>query len=209
MSQTLSRKDILSRSCLLTARNGADAPFVRKLWADLTFMRAFHRLAPKLPISEDQLVRILNTEYIAPVEKTRALHWVIRAPSGKPWGLMSLTDLTIQHGRAEVLLGVLPGAPFGMATAAMLMLFQFYFNEMKFNKLYSLVFVDNVISLKATLHLGFKQEGLFRQHTFDPERRCHVDVIQNGLLAEDAISERNIKLMERLLQMRPVGTLRS
>lgn len=192
-----------SRSCILTRRNAGDAAFLRTLWADPVFMHAFHRLAPPLPSEDAELHRILNAEYQNPIGKSRALHWIVRAPNGKPWGLLSLTDISLQHKRAEVLLGVLPGSPFGLATAAALMLFHFFFHEKKFNKLYSVVFADNPHSLKTTLHLGARQEGLLRRHTLDPSRQTYVDAIQTGILAEDAFSVKNQRLVQKLLAHQP------
>ena len=194
------RHTLRSRSCVLTRRNADDAAFMRMLWADPVFMRSFHRLAPPLPVADHELQRILNVEFQNPVAKSRALHWTVRDPRGRPWGLLSLTDVSLLHKRAEVLLGVLPGAPFGLATAVMLMLSHFYFTTNKFNKLYSMVFADNPHSLKGTLHLGFKQEGLLRHHTLDPASQTCVDVIQTGLLAKDAFSPSNIRLMKKLLE---------
>ena len=189
-----------SRSCVLTRRNASDAAFMRTLWADTTFMRAFHRLAPSLPVADPELERVLNVECQSPLAKSRAMHWIVRDAGGQPWGLLSLTDVSLLHKRAEVLLGVLPGAPFGLATAAMLMLLHFCFRVNKFNKLYSMVFADNPHSLKATLHVGFRQEGLFRRHTLDLSTQTWVDVIQTGLLAQDAFSPSNIRLMKKLLE---------
>ena len=143
------RHNLRSRSCVLTRRNADDAAFMRMLWADPVFMHSFHRLAPALPVADHELQRILNVEFQNHVAKSRALHWTVRDPSGRPWGLLSLTDVSLLHKRAEVLLGVLPGASFGLATAAMLMLFNLYFKANQFNKLYSLVFADNPHSLKA------------------------------------------------------------
>jgi hypothetical protein len=95
--------------------------------------------------------------------------------------------------------GVLDGAPRGLSTAAMLMLFQFYFKAIKFNKLLSFVYEDNPHSLKGTLHIGFKEEGRFKKHVIDPRSNQYVNLIQTGLLAEDAFSENNKRLMQRLL----------
>lgn len=190
-----------SRSCVLTRRNASDAAFIRTLWADPVFMRSFHRLAAPLPPEDHELQRILNVEYQSPIAKSRAVHWIVRAPNGQAWGLLSLTDVSLQHKRAEVLMGVLPGGPFGLVTAAMLMLFHFCFKVNRLNKLYSVVFSDNPHSLKTTLHLGFRQEGLLRRHTFDPTSQTYVDVIQTGLLAEDAFCAGNIRLMKKLLDM--------
>ena len=81
----------------------------------------------------------------------------------------------------------------------MLILFQFYFKAMKFNKLYSFVYEDNPHSLKGTLHLGFKVEGRLRKHALDPKSGNHLDLIQTGLLAEDAFTPQTERLMRRLL----------
>ena len=97
------------------------------------------------------------------------------------------------------MLGVLPGAPNGLSTAVMLILFQFYFKAMKFNKLYSFVYDDNIHSLKGTLHLGFKEEGRLRKHVIDPKSGEYVDLVQTGLLAEDAFNPTTKRLMQRLL----------
>ena len=61
-------------------------------------------------------------------------------------------------------------------------------------------FADNPHSLKGTLHPGFKQEGLLRRHTIDPASQTYVDVIQTGLLAEEAFFPSNIRLMKKLLE---------
>lgn len=201
MSEANELHGMHSRTCLLTRRNGGDATFMRTLWADPGFMQSFHRLAPPLPEEDSELFRVLNVECQSAIKQSRAIHWVVKTPNDQSWGLLSLTDISLQHKRAEVLLGVLPGAPFGLATAAMLMLFHFYFKANRFNKLYSLVFADNPHSLKGTLHLGFKQEGLLRRHTLDPTRNIYFDVIQTGLLAEEAFSKSNIKLMKKLLDV--------
>ena len=197
------RHTLRSRSCVLTRRNASDAAFTRTLWADSVFMRSFHRLALALPVTNHELQRILNVEFQNPVAKSRALHWTVKDPGGRPWGLLSLTDVSLLHKRAEVLLGVLPGAPFGLATAAMLMLFHFYFKTNKFNKLYSIVFADNPHSLKGTLHLGFRQEGLLKGYTFDPHNQTFVDVIHTGIHATEAFGQSNRRLMKKLLQDSP------
>jgi RimJ/RimL family protein N-acetyltransferase len=192
--------EIAAGNCMLTRRNGADVKFVRELWDNKKFIRSFHPLAAPLPQSDARLTEILQNEYSSLVLDSKALHWVVRDRNRKPWGLLSLTDIALRHRRAEVLLGVLPNAPYGLAPAAMLVLFQFYFNALKFNKLYSLIFDDNSHSLKGTLHLGFKQEGHLRQEVIDPATGKPADLIRTGLLREEAFSAANKKLMERLLR---------
>ena len=73
---------------------------------------------------------------------------------------------------------------------------------MKFNKLVSLVYEDNMHSLKGALHLGFKEEGNLKHHLRDPRTGSYVSIKQLGLFAEDAFSSGNAALTRRLLGAR-------
>lgn len=183
----------------LTRRSEADAEFIRTVWSNTDFMYAFHRHASPLPQDNQKLTQLLRKEYLASFLENQSIHWIIQMLDGEKFGLLSLVNVSLAHKRAEVLLGVLPGAPKGISVASMLMLFEFYFRVMKFNKLYSQVFVDNPHSLKSTLHLGFSREGVLRRHVLDPRSKQFVDIVQTGLLADEAFSEKNKRLMERLL----------
>lgn len=191
--------EIKAGICLLTRRSGKDSDFVRQIWTQKDFIYSFHRHANSLPNENEKLAHLLDKEYLALVSESHAIHWIVKDRTGSPWGLLSITGISLIHKRAEVLLGILDGAPRGLSTAAMLMLFQFYFKAIKFNKLLSFVYEDNSHSLKGTLHLGFKEEGRLRKHVLDPRSNNYVDLIQTGLLAEDAFSENNKRLMKRLL----------
>ena len=79
---------------------------------------------------------------------------------------------------------------------------QFYFKVMNFNKLVSLVYEDNMHSLKGALHLGFKEEGNLKHHLRDPRTGSYVSIKQLGLFAEDAFSSGNAALTRRLLGAR-------
>jgi len=94
---------------------------------------------------------------------------------------------------------MLPQAPLGLSASAMLMLYEFYFKFMKFNKLISFVYKDNPMSLKSTLHLGFEVEGELLEHNLDPETGKYLDVIQLGLNRSGAFSQANKRLARRLL----------
>ena len=199
--QPLFWSDIHAGNVILTRRNSQDASFLENLWCDASFRQRFHRQAPDLP-PRQQLEHLLDREFLSVLGDSTALHWVVRNSLGLPNGIMSLTEISLQHRRAEVLLGLLPEAPIGTAAAAMLMLFQFFFRVMKFNKLVSLVYADNPHAFKSTLHLGFRMEGTLRRHMRDPQSGEYLDMHQLGLLEIDAFHERNKKLMLRLLSPR-------
>lgn len=195
-------QDVSAGICILTRRRGEDAPFMRQLWQDTAFMYQFHRHIVALPSSDQDLQRILNQEMSSIIAESHAIHWVVRTAHRQPCGLLSLCDISPLHRRAEVLLCVLPTAPEGMAAAVMLMLYQFYFKLMKFNKLVSMIYLDNTKSLKSTMHLGFQKEGHLRQHAWDPKTQIFVDLVQLGLLKEDAFGVSNQRLMQKLLSPR-------
>ena len=192
--------EIKAGICHLSRRSGNDIDFLRYIWNQKEFIYSFHRHAKVLPNEDGNLFSILEKDYISLVSESRAIHWIVKDKSGKPWGLLSLTGISLVNKRAEVLIGILDGAPKGLSTAAMLMLFQFYFKAIKFNKLMSYVFEDNPHSLNGTLHLGFKEEGRLRKHVVDPRSSNYLDLVQTGLLETDAFTAKNYRLMDRLLK---------
>ncbi len=196
--------DISAGICKLTRRRAEDGPFLREVWKDEAFVHQFHRHAPPLPASDAELNRILDQELTSILSESHALHWIVRDAQRRPWGLLSLCEISRVHRRAEVLCGILPGAPVGLTAAAMLMLFVFFFDAMKFNKLISLVYPENTQSLKSTMHLGFRTEGRLQSHALDPRTGGFSDIIQFGLLKADAFRDENKRLMRRLLTPRSI-----
>jgi RimJ/RimL family protein N-acetyltransferase len=194
--------DIKAGICTLTRRKSKDIQFLRRLWLDREFMFKFHRQMPELPDSDKELIKILDAEYFAVLSESDALHWIVRDKNFNPWGLISLTDISVINRRAEVLIGVIPNAPLGLSTAAMLMIFELFFKVMKFNKLTSYVYEDNNYSIKSTLHLGFKIEGKLINHVIDLKSGNFYSLSLFGLLAKDAFNPSNLALMKRLLVSR-------
>lgn len=198
-NQPIFWSDIQAGVCRLTRRNGNDAPFIETLWRDHEFAYSFHRHAMVFPRQTERLAKVLEQEFVSTIGLSKALLWIVRDRNYNPWGILSLVEISLIHRRAEVMLGVLRNAPLGLSAASMLILFQFFFKAMKFRKLYSFVYEDNPKSLKSTLHLGFAIEGRLRKHILDPRSGNHLDLIQTGLLAEEAFTPKTERLMRRLL----------
>ena len=194
--------DIKAGVCVLSRRNLKDIKFLRELWMNQEFMFKFHRQMPKLPTSDIDLSQILNSEYLSVLSESKALHWIIRDKKLTPWGLITLTDISLINKRAEILVGLLPNSPLGLSTAAMLAVFQLYFRVMKFNKLISYVYDDNQYSLKSALHLGFKIEGKLMQHVMDQNSGEFFNLTMLSLFKNDAFNACNSLLMKRLLVSR-------
>jgi RimJ/RimL family protein N-acetyltransferase len=186
--------------CTLTRRNASDAQFMRQLWSNKEFKYRFHRHASELPHSDEKLNKTLQTEFAALIGESRALHWIVRDIRRTPQGVLSLVDISLIHKKAELLLGVLPGSPLGLSVASMLITFQFFFNALRMNKLYVIVFSDNLHALKGVLHLGFKIEGEFKNELYDPRSNQLVDVTRLAINREAAFSEKNKRLMAKLLK---------
>jgi RimJ/RimL family protein N-acetyltransferase len=184
---------------ILSRRNINHSDFLRSVWSSSDFMDAFNYLAPALPQSSAELKKILHEEYFGTIDQSNELHYVVCDSDEKPWGLLSLMDISLQHKKSEVLLGVLPGAPHGIAPAAMFALFKFYFSILKFNKLYSYVRSDNSHSLKGTLHLGFRVEGNLREELFNNKSKTYYDLIRTGILKEEALASLNSKIARKLI----------
>lgn len=192
-------QEIHAGSCVLRKRSQQDASFLCDLWQRPNFIEQFNCLAPPLPKDLDQLRSILDTEYYSTVDVSKELHWIISDAAGSKYGLLSLMDISLNHKKAEVLLGVLPDAPLGLAPTAMYILFKFFFEILKFNKLYTYVAVNNQHSLKGTLHLGFKEEGLLKSEIFSPISKSYVDLIRTGIGRQEALHSLRSPLARRLL----------
>ncbi len=190
-------QSVVSSKGMLTRRNSDDVQFVRQFWATQSVMNSFHPNARQLPQRDEDLRRILQNEYCAVLSESRALHWVIKDKTGKPWGLVSITEISLMHRRGELLLGVLPGAPFGLTVTMLFVLFDFYFKRMGFNKLTSIIYPTNRASIKGTLHLGFKIEGKLEKHLYDIGSNDFVDILQTGLLRSEYLKKSPHPLLSR------------
>lgn len=196
-------QEIHAGSCVLRKRSQQDASFLYALWQKPNFIEQFNCLASSLPENPDQLKSILDAEYYSTIDVSKELHWIVSDSDDNKYGLLSLVDISLQHKKAEVLLGVLPDAPLGLAPTAMYILFKFFFEILKFNKIYTYVAVSNEHSLKGTLHLGFKAEGLLKSEIYSPISNKYVDLIRTGIDRQEALKSLQSRLARRLLSKKP------
>ena len=80
----------------------------------------------------------------------------------------------------------------GYGTEARSLLLEFAFNDLNLNRIVSSAFVDNVAGLKSNSKLGYKQEGLLRNHMILDGQ--YSDVIQQGILKEDFMPYKNFEI---------------
>lgn len=155
-------------------------------------------------LSDDAFVRTFNP-YQGPAEQAtqayiertfkhsdelRQLDWVILNKAGEPIGLASIADLVPQSRRGEILIGLSSRRLSVLyAWEASLLLMAVAFLHLRLNKLVSHVLGDNQTAQRATLALGFRQEGYQRQHIWRPGADQPSDFFINGLLREDFLED--------------------
>jgi len=105
--------------------------------------------------------------WIAAKLKTNELNFIIEY-SDRPVGMIALLDINqlhrnVQMGRLlvgeEAFVGKMP-----VAFEADLMLCDYAFDVLKMHKIYGDIMEDNVGMLKTRLYLGYKQDGILRDH---------------------------------------------
>lgn len=177
--------------------------FILSCYRNTDFM-ALYRLAQDREISRTDLRQKLQEEQGDFAQNQLRIEWVIfkrKHNKNVPIGLASLADYQAQHRRAELLLGVVneQDRVGFVGLESTLLVLDFAFNQAKLNKVVSFVYGYNAISQKNTLHLGFQQEGLLREHLYTVQG--YIDMHQNALLQREFRQNRRLsKLSKRLLQ---------
>jgi UDP-4-amino-4,6-dideoxy-N-acetyl-beta-L-altrosamine N-acetyltransferase len=104
---------------------------------------------------------------------------------GQPAGTIGLAHIDWDNGRAEY--GILIGEPNargrGLAASASRQLLREAFGSLGLSRIYLHVLPDNAAAIRLYERLGFRREGLLREHAIKDGRRR--DVVVMGLLARD------------------------
>jgi Acetyltransferases, including N-acetylases of ribosomal proteins len=99
-------------------------------------------------------------------------------------GTIGLYQINYRHQRAVWRIRLDPAyQKKGYAKESINMLLDYGFNTLNLNKIISDSFADNDAIVKLTLKLGFKEEGLLKNHYFHKGK--FRDAIQFGLLRDD------------------------
>jgi diamine N-acetyltransferase len=159
----------------------ADEAFLARLFADREFMRQYSLFQDSSP----QGVRAFVQSAQLPPRIGGRLDWIIESRDGSPLGIAGLSRIDFANRRAEVMFGY-PGEgdaarKFTIASAGI----RFAFERLRLHKLVSHVYSTNPVAQKFTLGLGFRQEGLLREHVRLGPGAGWIDLYVNGLLRED------------------------
>ncbi len=192
---TADRKPIYGKRLMLEKSSQCHASFLNECYSSDDFMDCY-RLAQTRNSSVEQIAEQLKNEQGVSSVLTKRVEWIIRKYSSKDdkkgelIGIASLADYQPAHNRAELLVGVLhpEDRTLGYGLEASLLVLEFAFHQAKIHKLVSFVYSYNGIAQKNTLHLGFKQEGVLRDHYFNHGTEKFIDLYQNSLLEEEFFS---------------------
>lgn len=114
-------------------------------------------------------------------------NWIIQLKEGRPVGTLSLVDIDTMNRHAEpgrFLIGeeeAVRGIP--AAVEAMMLLYDYAFNELGMVRLYGTIAAENARMLKWQKYLGMREEGRMRNHYFINNR--FQDALMLGLLDEE------------------------
>ena len=164
----------------------ADEPFLGRLFADREFMRQYSLFQESSP----QGVRAFVQMAQLPPRVSGRLDWIIEDREGNPIGVAGLARIDFVNRRCEVMFGY-PGEgdaakKFAIATAGL----HFAFDRLRLHKLVSHVYATNPVAQKFTLGLGFRQEGLLKEHVRIGPDAGWIDLYVNGMLKEDLVGNR-------------------
>ena len=189
-----------------------DYPFVTDCYANESFMNNYNRYAAgAFRQAKLQQKSHSNPDRLG-VYNNKCIQWIIEKVDRldqeefryTPIGLASLAEIHWVHRRAEILIGFPNATKFNgtrIPLTAMLMILDFAFNKIGFNKLTSVVYAENSYAQRSTLALGFKQEGFLKNHLFDQKLNRWISIYQNAMLIEEFGENTQLaKLSKKLLR---------
>jgi len=175
---------------------GTDAAFVAACYANADFAQRYNRQAPWT----GDLAKALDKAGRQPPLDSGLLQWIV-CDGETPIGLASLSSISATNRKAEYSIGFAEHTRLAAQTMgrAQLLLLHFAYFVAGFNKLYAYIYADNRAALDNGIHLGFREEGILRDHYYLPPGR-YFDVHAIGLTrAQLLASPFTLKLARRWL----------
>ncbi len=199
-------QEVRGQRVSLLRRAPEHAAYLRSCWDDKAFMDLY-RLAQNRQETLEQITERLAKEYKKIPKDLRKFEWVIQRHATEQQearliGLAAVADYQATHQRGEFLVGIVnpDDQTAGIGLEASLLVLDFAFNILKLHKFISFVYGHNQDSQNNTVHLGFTQEALLREH-IRYASHGYVDLYQNGMLESDFRSNARLsRFSQRLLK---------
>ncbi|MGB3205866.1 MAG: GNAT family protein [Crinalium sp.] len=117
-------------------------------------------------------------------------------------GVCALADYNSLHRRAEFLIGLFEphsrGISYGLE--ASLMVLDLAFNRYNLHKLYAITYSYNTNAQSGLKSLGFRLEGISKEHIFNDNTQSFVDLHNYGITVDEfRVNQRLVPLSCRLL----------
>ena len=120
-------------------------------------------------------------------DKSKEIYWsIVLLESSEMIGYISLNNIDLRNRKAEwgaLVIGNPANRKGGYAVQASILMLQYAFEEMNLHRVIGYWLDDNQPSLFLGLSVGFKREGVFREHVF--KNGGYHDVIIMSLLESE------------------------
>jgi RimJ/RimL family protein N-acetyltransferase len=163
-----------------------DEAFLLRLFADRAFMRQYSLFQESSPHAVRAFVKTAQL----PPRVSGRLDWVIEDRDGSQVGIAGLAKIDFANRRCEVMFGYPGEGDAAKKFAIAVALLHFTFDRLRLHKVVSHVYSTNPVAQKFTLGLGFRQEGLLREHVRLGPDAGWIDLYVNGLFREDLVETR-------------------
>ncbi len=156
-------------------------------------------------ISRESLIQQLQFEYERSPGEVGKIEWLVSKVSTDPEDgylplcLASLSSIDFSQARAEFMVGFFEEKYIkpGLGVEASLHVINYAFFHANLHKLVSYVYAENQNAQNNTIALGFKNEGLLKEHLLDLHGKNYKDVYINGLLARDYCANNRLRQLAR------------
>jgi RimJ/RimL family protein N-acetyltransferase len=164
------------------------------------FMRLYN--LNYLPANASEVQRHLVQRQHIPPDQEHYLELAIVHRQRGSIGICSLSEYSTFHRRAEYSIGLFDTEhrSVGHGLEASLLMLDLAFNRYRLHKLYAVTYSYNTNAQSGLTSLGFRLEGVRREHFFDPLSQSFVDLHDYGLMVHEfRANTRLIPLARRLL----------
>lgn len=155
------------------------------LWRRWRGEEGSQRFNPLYPLSIAELARRLSNVCGSDFEDRRRHEYRWMVARGEEF-VGTVSAMNASWGMGYIEIGYMIGEEFqgrGYGTSAVALLVEKIFHETTLHRIYALVSVENVASLRLLERLGFTREGVMREHYLIQGRR--VDEVMYGLLRRE------------------------
>ncbi len=154
------------------------------------------------PANATEVQRNLVQRQRIPPGQEHYLELMILHRQRGPIGICTLADYSAFHRRAEYLIGLFDAEnrSVGHGLEASLLMLDLAFNRYQLHKLYAVTYSYNTNAQSGLTSLGFRLEGIRKEHIFDPFNQSFLDLHDYGLTVNEfRANARLLPLSRRLL----------